>query len=388
LGLLKEARRGLGTAAGVMALCAACATAPPEQSALLSTAEGIDMPTVELRLRVYGFAEEFANGILRTADQILESTEDVDVSRNALRWKINTVITTQLTAFSLDPLIALRDMWTLAIQMRQFLETGAGKDVFGPYQPVALETARDLERQAYEFVASVVTAGQIPANVRREVEDYAAANPLPDMSLVRGTATAEYASELASDRTSGLAVLADLSVQLGDMTERMKYYAASIADQLRWQSELLFLDILSNDQIKEFLADVDAIGAMAERMEALVDSLPALVDAQAAAAIGAMSLEVAASLREVDRQRLETLDALVAERIAVMEGLTAERVAVMEGLGAMTVGSLGGEPVPVTMKSVVDYAFGRALLLLALLFLGGLVFAFLLRLIWNRSAAR
>jgi hypothetical protein len=69
-----------------------------------------------------------------------------------------------------------------------------------------------------------------------------------------------------------------------------------------------------------------------------------------------------------------------------MEGLTAERIAVMEGLGAMTVGSLGGEPVPVAMKSVVDYAFGRALVLLALIFVGGLIFAFILRVIWKRPA--
>jgi hypothetical protein len=369
----------------VLSAVAACSTSPPAQTTLMSTAPNIEMSTVELRLRVYGFAEEFVNGIVRAADRILESTEDVGISRNALRWKINAMITAQLTAFSLDPLAAFYDMWALAIQMRQFIESGAGKDAFGHHQPIALETVRGLEDRAYEFAASISMTGEVPDSIRREVEAYAAAHPLTDMSLVRGTATDEFASELAGDRTSGLAALGDLNVQVGDLTERMKYYAASLPAQFRWQSELLFLDIISDDQINEFLDDVETVGEAAERLAVLADSVPALVDAQARAAIGAMSIEVASSLREVDRQRLETLDALTAERIAVMEGLTAERLAVMEQLAAMTDGTVGR--VPVAFEGVVDYAFRRSLVLLVLIFAGGLVFAFLLRLIWKRPAA-
>lgn len=40
---------------------------------------------------------------------------------------------------------------------------------------------------------------------------------------------------------------------------------------------------------------------------------------------------------------------------------------------------------PAALESVVDYAFGRALLLLGLLFVGGLVFAILLRILPKRS---
>ena len=89
-------------------------------------------------------------------------------------------------------------------------------------------------------MASVSTTGLIPAHTR-EVEAYAAAHPLADMTLGRETATAEFAGELATDRTSGLAVLADLKVHVGDLSERINYYASSLPEQIRWQSELLFL---------------------------------------------------------------------------------------------------------------------------------------------------
>lgn len=367
-----------------LALFAGCSPAPPPQSALLTSAADIEMPTIELRLRVYGFAEQYVNGTVVAADRILEATNDPGVSRNALRWKTSTLVNAQLSAFALDPLIALRDMWTLAIQMRQFFETGAGKDAFGAQQPIALETVRDLERQAYEFVASVSTTAEIPANTRQEVEAYAAAHPLTDMALARSTATAEFASELATDRTSGLAVLADLNVQVGDLSERLKYYAAVLPEQIRWQSELLFLDILTDEEIRRFFSDVEAISDAAVQLADLADSLTTFVDAQARAVVAAMAVEVAASLQEVDRQRIATLDELTAERVAVMEGLTAERVAVMEGLAAIADSTL--RRAPMAADEVVDYAFGRALALLGLIFFGGLVFAFLLRLIWKRPA--
>jgi hypothetical protein len=42
---------------------------------------------------------------------------------------------------------------------------------------------------------------------------------------------------------------------------------------------------------------------------------------------------------------------------------------------------------PLAADEVVAYAFRRALVLLALIFVGGLVFALLLRLIWRRPHA-
>jgi hypothetical protein len=296
----------------------ACATAPPPQSTLISSTGDIEMTTVELRLRVYGYAERFVNEAAIAADRIMEATDDVKISRNALKWKMNAVVGVQLTAFALDPLVALFDMWVLAVQMRQFFETGLGKDVFGPHQSIAIETARQLEREADQLVRSISLSGDI-SDLQREIEAYALANPLEGLSLVRKTATSEFADQLGADRTSGLAVLGDLSVQVGDLSERIKYYAAGLPEQFRWQSELLLLDILSDPQVTGFLGDIGSVDEAALRLADFADSLPALIDLQATAAIAALNSEIAASLREVDRQRIETLEVLTGERIAVME---------------------------------------------------------------------
>ncbi len=363
------------------ALTAACATAPPQQSVLISSAPDIEMPTTELRLRVYGYGEEFGGDVEKAADRILQATNDPAIERQALRWKINVLSSGQVAAFALDPYIGLYDMWVLAVQMRQFFETGAGRQVFGEYQPIAIETSRELERKADELARSISISGDV-SGPRREVEEYAAAHPVTDMHFVRETVTKEFAELLAQERTGGLAVLGDLNTQLGDLSERLKYYAASLPHQFRWQSELLLLDILDQQAVDEFLGDVESIDVSARRLADFGDTLPAVIDEQASEAIRVIGEEAAIALRDVNRQRIETLEWLTGERIVVIEDLVRERIAVMEDLAAITESAM--RRTTLVLDGAVDRAFYRALQLLGLVFLGGLLFVFLVRLIWKR----
>jgi quercetin dioxygenase-like cupin family protein len=362
----------------------ACATAPPQQSALIRSAPNIEMPTTELRLRVYGYGEEFAGDVEEAADRILKATDDPEVARQALRWKINILSATQVAAFALDPLIGLYDMWALAVQMRHFFESGPGGDVFGEYQPIAIETSRELERKADELARSISISGDV-SGPRRDIDEYAAAHPVTEMHFVRETVTKEFADLLAQDRASGLAVLGDLATQLGDMTERLKFYAASMPHQFRWQSELLLLDILDERRVDEFLGDVESIDVSARRLADFADSLPAVIDEQASEAIRVVGEEAAIALRDVNRQRIATLEWLTEERIVVIENLVRERIAVMEDLAAITDSAM--RRTTLVMDDAVDRAFYRALQLLGLVFVGGLVFVFLVRLIWKRPSA-
>ncbi len=361
----------------------ACSTAPPRQSALISSAPDIEMPTTELRLRVYGYAEQFAGDVEEAADRILKATDDRAIERQALRWKINIASVTQVAAFALDPLIGLYDMWALAMEMRQFFETGSGREVFGEHQPIAIETSRELEGKANELARSISVSGD-PSGPRREIEAYAAAHPITDMHFVRETATKEFADLLAQDQSGGLAVLGDLAVQFGDLSERLKFYAASLPNQSRWQAELLLLDILDEQAIDEFLGNVESIDVSALRLADFADTLPAIIDEQATEAIRVVGEEAAIALSDVDRQRIETLEWFTKERIVVIDDLVRERIAVMEDLAAITDSAMRGSTL--VLDDAVDRAFYRALQLLAVIFIGGLLWVFLVRLIWKRPS--
>ena len=350
----------------------------------MSSVENVDLTSTELRLRVYGYAERFSAGVENAADEILAETEDADVTRNALLWKMNALPAMHVAVFQPDPLMGLLDAWVLTVQMRDFFTTGAGRDAFGPLQSIAVEASEALERSVGELVASVTLSGDAP-EVEPLVRAWADSHPITSMEFLRETTASEFADVLGQDQAGGLAVLGNLAMQATDLSERLKYYAAAMPKQIRWQAELVLLELLDEADIEEFLGNVESIDRSALRLADVADTVPALVGDQAAFAIDALSDELLASLREVDRQRIETLDALTRERIAVMDQLDNELIAMMEQLAALADGTI--RRTPGALNDVVDYAFRRALVLLALIFVGSLIFAFLLRLMWRRPSA-
>lgn len=363
---------------------ASCSTAPPRQTAFMSSVENVDITSTEVRLHAYGYAERFSADVERAADEILAGTEDADVKRNALLWKMNALPAMHVAVFQSDPLIGFLDAWTLTVQMRGFFTTGAGRDAFGPLQPIAVEASEALERRVGEVIASVTVSGDAPEG-ERIVRAWADSHPITTMEFLRETTADQFADALGQNQAGGLAVLGNLAMQATDMSERLKFYAAAMPKQIRWQSELVLLELLHEADVEEFLGNVGSIDRSAFRLAEFADTVPALVGDQAAFAVDALSGELLASLREVDRQRLETLEALTAERIAVMEQVGNELIAMMGQVAAIAASTL--RRAPVAADEVVDYAFRRALVLLALIFVGGLIFAFLLRLMWRRPSA-
>jgi hypothetical protein len=359
------------------ALAASCSTAPPRQTAFMSSVKNTDLTSMEFRLHAYGYAERFSAGVENAADEILAGTEDADVARNALLWKMNALPAMQLAVFQSDPMMGFLDAWTLTVQMRDFFTMGAGRDAFGPLQSIAVEASEALERAVGEVIASMMVSGDAPEG-ERIVRAWADSHPITSMEFLRETTASEFADVLGQQQAGGLAVLGDLAMQATDLSERLKYYAAAMPKQMRWQSKLVLLELLDEADVEGFLGNVGSIDRSAFRLAEFADTVPALVGDQAAFAVDALL----ASLREVNRQRLETLEALTAERIAVMEQVGNELIAMMDQAVAIADSTL--RRAPVAAGEVVDYAFRRALVLLALIFVGGLIFAFLLRLIWRR----
>ncbi len=359
------------------ALAASCSTAPPRQTAFMSSVKNTDLTSMEFRLHAYGYAERFSAGVENAADEILAGTEDADVARNALLWKMNALPAMHLAVFQSDPMMGFLDAWTLTVQMRDFFTMGAGRDAFGPLQSIAVEASEALERAVGEVIASMMVSGDAPEG-ERIVRAWADSHPITSMEFLRETTASEFADVLGQQQAGGLAVLGDLAMQATDLSERLKYYAAAMPKQMRWQSKLVLLELLDEADVEGFLGNVGSIDRSAFRLAEFADTVPALVGDQAAFAVDALL----ASLREVNRQRLETLEALTAERIAVMEQVGNELIAMMDQVAAIADSTL--RRAPVAADEVVDYAFRRALVLLALIFVGGLIFAFLLRLIWQR----
>ena len=129
------------------------------QTDIMEKAGVVSMSAADLRARVNDLADRVAGRLERTADRISAETRDPTVRRRALAFKVDAIPAVYTAAYRVDPQVAAADTWALAFQVRECVETGAGRDAFGAQQPFARAEARDLLAEADASVQGM-TASQ------------------------------------------------------------------------------------------------------------------------------------------------------------------------------------------------------------------------------------
>src|SRR5262245_19478113 len=70
---------------------------------------------------------------LRAASKEIEiASSDRTIKRSAVHWKIVCDGYFENARFHADPHLALIDLWVFTLQMREYLENGDGREIFGP----------------------------------------------------------------------------------------------------------------------------------------------------------------------------------------------------------------------------------------------------------------
>jgi hypothetical protein len=294
---------------------------------------GKDLPIEALRIELYGYVDRFAGIVEFHADQIIVSSDDPEVRRNARLWKMNAIPAAQKAAFRFDPLAGYIDVWVLCKQMLQFFEEGGhGDDLFGEWQYIAIDAAlmsiKDIE-------ASFRLAAQLDDDVaspdtQRSVDEFVARHPLDNLLFVR-TSTAGLLARLTKDSNRGtIAAVGRLEQSLGDLSDRMNIYATHLPDQARWQAELAIEDFLSGRELQGAFEKLDVMQVSLDRTADNVAGVSETIDGQVAGALEIVPREREAILEAVEHLRVDTLADIRAERELVLAALRAERIAVME----------------------------------------------------------
>jgi len=112
---------------------------------------GIEFTTAGSKVRIYDFQSLFASVVESSANEIMENEEDIQIHESALRWKVDAIPATQKAVSQADPRAAFGDVWGLTAEMLLFFEEGAGKDLFGDSQSVAVDASRFLESEMYQL---------------------------------------------------------------------------------------------------------------------------------------------------------------------------------------------------------------------------------------------
>jgi hypothetical protein len=193
----------------------------------------------------------------------------------------------------------------------------------------------DLEKSAWALVGSFLTPEQV-GELKSLVEEWRHANP--NERNVTGARFREFALNLGKFSASGarqkptsifsmlyldpFAGLDPTTVaidQTRELAERMTAYAERLPTLVRWQAELLALQIAQQPAPRDLSADLGRTSRSIESLSKTAEGIPALVDAQRQAAIdqffGGVTAQREAMLAELDARegRMRTLLAQLRE---------------------------------------------------------------------------
>ena len=105
----------------------------------MATSTAITASASEVRVRAVQLGRHFAIEIERAADSIRAVTDEPAVRRHALLWKMYAIPAAHEAVLLPDPAMSIMDIWAFAKQMERYFDGGAGRDVFGAHQQIALD---------------------------------------------------------------------------------------------------------------------------------------------------------------------------------------------------------------------------------------------------------
>jgi len=280
----------------------------------------------ELYWRVIDQSPVFANAVESAADSILALSDDPQIRRRALLWKINAIPAAQSAIFRIDPLLALLDVWTFSVQMTDYFETGAGKNDFGEWQPIAIDACRELEEQFSEI--AVELAGDVTTNRGNEfVKAWASENLIEDISFTRES-TRGYWSEVVKEGGGVVNTVETLTDAMRVMADRMDASYVLALKQARWQAQLFVEDDLAkNPDIDGMFTNLDRVAEMDGDVSDIaldIDEIEeqfGLLQRDFAAIVDSINAYWATATRVLEAQRLDMEPLIDRQRKAAMADL-------------------------------------------------------------------
>jgi hypothetical protein len=372
--------------AGAATLClglAGCLGKRPKKTPLMKSSKGVGVTAEELRLRMRDGAGAYAGTIEDAANQIMEKSDDPIVRRNALMWKARAIPASQSALFQQDPLVALIDIWVLTVQMKDFFETGEGRDAFGDLQYVAIDACDLLDSTIEAAARDMATEHADFPKLRKQLNEFSRDYPIRSWSFNRESVPAHMEAFRKARAAGGLAAAGTMATDMSDLSARLGLLANQMPRQIMWETELMADTYVTREQVDEALSDLtdiplavdnlrlyaeDSVDQVLAEKEALFERLDEDMGALGevyAETLTFVSSERQALTADLKAERAILLEALRAERQIAIDTLRAERAVVMEEIRALSGSAMddfGGR-----IEGVIDHFFLRLAQLLAVL---------------------
>jgi|GEM_PF-3218316 len=341
-------------------LCVSACSSSPGMTPLMEHAGVRDMSAAELRIRMHEFAVRYPVLIEEAAYRIEAGTDDPEIYKQALLWKIYAIPAYHKAMFRLDPYAALIDTWVLTVQMRDYFATGPGAGAFGEGQAVALEAAEGMEREL-AGIAALALGDDGVAAVRHDVYGWAQDHPVQSHFFIRDSVIPLVAGVMVAQKPDWTAGFESLEESVQELRMRLTVYTDIIPRQVQWQLELASLGLMEVEDIQVAFRDISELRGSLDRMD---NSLSGGFG-RTAGSIDDVNSSISGGF---DRLGVRLVDGIRNQRIEAFAGLSTDLEPVLAELQKTVDGAAADYEA--RTRAVVDHAFWRGLILIGAIFAG------------------
>jgi hypothetical protein len=296
-----------------------CATIE-KTSFLVSKSDSIKIGYTQLKVLLYDFYDTFSSTTEQSANYIITNTNDKEVKKMALRWKINAIAEAGRSISLADPFAALIDSRAYCYQLKYFFSYGNGGSYFGEYQHVAVETTELLVERIDNISLQAISQKKFDNN-QQEFLEWVSENPINGPEFSRRSTVSLFVEFIGDDTKDLSSSISSIEEALTDIRGRLSVYSISLPKQAQWQTELIIEESLQREEFDRTLNNLDTIAISLHEINKVIQRLDLLLENV-----------VDDSFSEIDRQRLATLNELKSERQLIVELIQAERQIVLDAI--------------------------------------------------------
>jgi methyl-accepting chemotaxis protein len=241
---------------------------------------------LELRGELDRFEYFFSTSMKQTASDLDAAATTQRARRNNMQMRTRILEALYAMTASNDPVVAFFDTWSLVIRLRQYLQEGNGKTLYGDQQPLAVDFIQRSEDEITQ-IAQVLLKPEQFEKIQANLETFAQQSPITGLySNLIIYPTREETKEvgpflrtlsipMAPIRAmEGVDNTADAIHRVRDSVERFTDVAQLFPETSRWQLSILMDDFEASNMTQSFLISLEQVSQSSARLVEALDTLP------------------------------------------------------------------------------------------------------------------
>jgi hypothetical protein len=298
---------------GVVALISGCGLIS-KLSGAEARAEAEAAKLQELQLKVMRYADQYAGTISEPITNFQMRTKDPSERLAAQNWRLSQATSAYTIATGPNPVTNALDMVVLATLSRMVMEDSWVQEQYGERALPVRDVHRKLEPGAWALVADVLTEEQIQ-QLHKVIDEWREKNP--HVRAVAYVYFKDFAKAIGHPRPGeaqssgslfsliGLDPLSNLDPAVKEITqtrylaERTIYYLQRSPKLLDMQIERLAYQIASMPETRGALQDVNRVSVAAEAAGKVAEDLPGFISQEREAVIHQFMQELGAQQQQM-----------------------------------------------------------------------------------------